>query len=218
MDEWKLRYDDRGLIPAIVQDELGRVLMLGYMNEESLRRTVDTGLCTFYSRSRQKLWQKGEQSGHVLQVLSIRADCDGDSLLVLARPAGPTCHTGAASCFFNVLQEGPEPFSLQALQQLIEGRSRQPKEGSYTNYLFDKGLDKILKKVGEESTEVIIAAKGGDRAETIYELADLCYHALVLMVQQGIAAEDVLRELASRHVVDSKQKQEPMGGASQPPK
>lgn len=208
----KLRYDEKGLIPAIVQDELGQVLMLGYMNAESLALSMESGLCTFYSRSRQRLWQKGETSGNLLHVLSIRADCDGDSLLITARPDGPTCHTGERSCFFNQLQEGPEPFSLQALYGLIEGRRLHPKEGSYTNYLFDKGLDKILKKIGEESTEVVIAAKGGDRAETVYELADLCYHALVLMVQQGIAPRELLQELASRHVVDHKLKQEKMGG------
>lgn len=215
MSDFVLRYDHQGLIPAIVQDELGQVRMLGYMNEESLRLTQDTGLCYFYSRSRQRLWQKGEQSGHVLEVLSIRADCDGDSLLILARPKGPTCHTGEESCFFHLLSEGPEPFSLAGLYRLIEERKKQPKEGSYTNYLFDKGLDKILKKLGEESTEVIIAAKGQDREETIYELADLCYHALVLMVDQGISIQDVLGELASRHVIDHKVKQEKMGGQSQ---
>ena len=204
-----LKFDAAGLIPAIVQDSgTGQVLMLGYMNRESLQRTLDTSLCTFYSRSRQQLWVKGETSGHILQVNSLSADCDGDSLLVRATPQGPTCHTGETSCFFNPLLEGPEPFSLQGLYALLAGRKAQSKEGSYTNYLFDKGLDKILKKVGEESTEVIVAGKGGDRQETIYEIADLCYHVLVLMVQMGIGVGDVARELAGRHVIDKKQKQE----------
>ena len=209
MNTENLKFDTAGLIPAIVQDNsTGRVLMLGYMNKESLQQTLETKLCTFYSRSRQQLWTKGETSGHYLNVVSVAADCDGDALLVRAVPQGPTCHTGETSCFFNPLLEGPEPFSLQGLYALLVGRKKHPKEGSYTNYLFDKGLDKILKKVGEESTEVIVAGKGGDRQETIYEIADLCYHVLVLMVQMGISVEDVSRELAGRHVIDKKQKQE----------
>ncbi len=205
----ELKYDQNGLIPAIVQgQDDGRVLMLGYMNAESLQKTLETGLCWFYSRSRQRLWQKGEESGHVLRVVSVTADCDQDALLVRARPQGPTCHTGETSCFFDPVLEGEVPFSLQALYDLIQQRRAQPKEGSYTNYLFDKGLDKILKKVGEESTEVIIGAKGGDQGETVYEIADLCYHVLVLMAQMDITPEVVARELASRHVIDKKTKQE----------
>lgn len=208
MDTAGLKFDDRGLIPAIVQDQdKGIVLMLGYMNVESLALTLKEKRCWFFSRSRQQLWLKGESSGHFLHVVSITADCDGDALLVRARPQGPTCHTGELSCFHDPLLDGEPPFDLEALYALVVGRREQPKEGSYTNYLFDKGLDKILKKVGEESTEVIVAAKGGDRKETIYEIADLCYHVLVLMVQAGITPGEVRRELASRHVVDTKEKQ-----------
>lgn len=205
-----LRFDEKGLIPAVVQHaQTGRVLMMAYMNRESLQRTMDTGLACFFSRSRQQLWTKGETSGYYLHVQGIAADCDGDALLVTALPDGPTCHTGEESCFFEELHgNAAPPFSLEALMALIADRRQHPKEGSYTNYLFDKGLDKILKKVGEESTEVIVAGKGGDRAETIYEIADLCYHVLVLMAQMGIPVEAVTRELANRHVVDKKTKQE----------
>lgn len=209
MNPDNLKFDERGLIPAVVQDaDSGRVLMLGYMNRESLGKTMDSGQCWFFSRSRGRLWLKGETSGHYLNVVSVDADCDGDALLVRAHPQGPTCHTGEQSCFFDPLLAGPEPFTLHALYTLIQGRKRDKKEGSYTTYLFDKGLDKILKKVGEESTEVIVAGKGGDRAETIYEIADLCYHVLVLMAQMDIPVEEVMRELAGRHVVDKKTKQE----------
>ena len=209
MNPDNLKFDERGLIPAVVQDaDSGRVLMLGYMNRESLGKTMDSGQCWFFSRSRGRLWLKGETSGHYLNVVSVDADCDGDALLVRAHPQGPTCHTGEQSCFFDPLLAGPEPFTLHALYTLIQGRKRDKKEGSYTTYLFDKGLDKILKKVGEESTEVIVAGKGGDRAETIYEVADLCYHVLVLMAQMDIPVEAVTRELANRHVVDKKTKQE----------
>lgn len=203
-----LRFDAQGLIPAIVQDEAGRVLMQAYMNRESLQITLDRRLCCFFSRSRQALWVKGETSGHFLHVLSVTADCDGDSLLIRARPDGPACHSGEMSCFHRPILEGEPPFSVDSLYALLEGRRRQPREGSYTSYLFEKGLDKILKKIGEESAEVIIAGKGGDRAETIYELADLCYHALVLMAQAGITPEDVRRELSRRQVVDHKTKQQ----------
>lgn len=209
MNRNSLKFDARGLIPAVVQDaDNGQVLMLGYMSQESLDKTLDSGRCWFFSRSRNQLWLKGETSGHYLDVVSVDADCDGDALLVRARPHGPTCHTGETSCFFNPLLEGEPPFSLQGLYSLIQDRKLEKKEGSYTTYLFEKGLDKILKKVGEESTEVIVAGKGGDKAETIYEIADLCYHVLVLMAQMDIPVEAVTRELASRHVVDKKTKQE----------
>ncbi|MGI6635356.1 MAG: bifunctional phosphoribosyl-AMP cyclohydrolase/phosphoribosyl-ATP diphosphatase HisIE [Christensenellales bacterium] len=205
-----LRFDEKGLIPAVVQHaQTGRVLMMAYMNRESLQRTMDTGLACFFSRSRQQLWTKGETSGHYLHVQGIAADCDSDALLVTALPDGPTCHTGEESCFFEALHgDAAPPFSLEALMALIADRRQHPKEGSYTNYLFDKGLDKILKKVGEESTEVIVAGKGGDRGETIYEIADLAYHVLVLMAQMGISVGDIRKELAGRHVIDKKTKQE----------
>ena len=204
-----LKYDDKGLIPAVVQSAAsGKVLMLGYMNRESLALTLEKRLCCFYSRSRQQLWWKGETSGNRLHVVSVTADCDGDTLLIKANPEGPTCHTGEESCFFDVILPGEEAFTLDALYTLIQGRKTVKKEGSYTTYLFDKGLDKILKKVGEEATEVIIAGKGGNRAETVYEIADLAYHLLVLMVQQEISTRDILDELASRHVIDHKTKQE----------
>ncbi|MGI6653857.1 MAG: bifunctional phosphoribosyl-AMP cyclohydrolase/phosphoribosyl-ATP diphosphatase HisIE [Christensenellales bacterium] len=205
-----LRFDEKGLIPAVVQHaQTGRVLMMAYMNRESLQRTMDTGLACFFSRSRQQLWTKGETSGHYLHVQGIAADCDGDALLVTALPDGPTCHTGEESCFFEKLHgDAAPPFSLEALMALIADRRQHPKEGSYTNYLFDKGLDKILKKVGEECTEVIVAGKGGDRGETIYEIADLAYHVLVLMAQMGISVGDIRKELAGRHVIDKKTKQE----------
>ena len=205
-----LRFDEKGLIPAVVQHaQTGRVLMMAYMNRESLQRTMDTGLACFFSRSRQQLWTKGETSGHYLHVQGIAADCHGDALLVTALPDGPTCHTGEESCFFEELHgNAAPPFSLEALMALIADRRQHPKEGSYTNYLFDKGLDKILKKVGEESTEVIVAGKGGDRGETIYEIADLAYHVLVLMAQMGISVGDIRKELAGRHVIDKKTKQE----------
>ncbi|MBR0231921.1 MAG: bifunctional phosphoribosyl-AMP cyclohydrolase/phosphoribosyl-ATP diphosphatase HisIE [Clostridia bacterium] len=206
----ELKFDEKGLIPAIITDEAdGAVLMLGYMNAESLRKTLETGLVCFFSRARQTLWTKGETSGNFLRVKAIKADCDKDSLLVSAAPDGPACHTGAKSCFFNpVCGETEEKFTLESLSALIADRKTNKKEGSYTTYLFEKGLDKILKKVGEESTEVIIAAKGGDRRETVYEIADLTYHLLVLMEETGISAADIKAELASRHVIDKKIKQE----------
>ena len=208
-----LKFDDKGLIPAIVVDSsTKRVLTLAYMNRESLKITMEKGLTCFYSRSRQELWLKGETSGNYQHVVSITADCDMDALVVVVEPEGPACHTGKESCFFNEVYESPElsEFSLSGLVNLIEGRKKEKVEGSYTTYLFEKGLDKILKKVGEESTEVIIAAKADDKKETVYEIADLTYHLLVLMIEMGISLEDVHRELASRHVIDKKVKQEKM--------
>ena len=208
-----LKFDEKGLIPAVVVDSITKkVLTVAYMNRESLEITMERGLTCFYSRSRQELWLKGETSGNYQHVVSITADCDNDALTVVVEPDGPACHTGAESCFFNTLYESDtlSEFSLEGLVGLIEGRKREKKEGSYTTYLFEKGLDKILKKVGEECTEVIIAAKGDDKKETIYEIADLAYHTLVLMIQMGISLEDIHRELASRHVIDKKVKQEKM--------
>jgi len=208
-----LRFDDRGLIPAVVQDAATRrVLTVAYMSRESLAVSMEKGLTCFWSRSRGELWLKGETSGNYQHIVSITADCDGDALLVLVEPDGPACHTGETSCFFSPLWESDErqDFTPEGLMALIAGRKTERKEGSYTTYLFDKGLDKILKKVGEESTEVIIAAKAEDRKETVYEIADLAYHVMVLMVEQGISLEDIRRELASRHVIDKKVKQEKM--------
>ena len=208
-----LKFDENGLIPAIVQDHWTKeVLTLAYMNEESLAISIAEQRTCFWSRSRKQLWRKGETSGNVQHIASITADCDGDALVVEVVKDGPACHTGAESCFHEplYLSEEIKPFSYEGLYRLISGRKTEPKEGSYTTYLFDKGLDKILKKVGEECTEVIIAGKGGDKAETVYEIADLCYHVMVLMVQSGISLEDVTRELARRHVIDHKVKQEHM--------
>ena len=209
----ELKYDEKGLIPAIVVDSVTKkVLTLAYMNKESLKITMEKELTCFWSRSRQELWLKGETSGNYQHVISITADCDGDALVVVVDKDGPACHLGGDSCFENVVFESEErnEFSYEGLLRLIEGRKTEKKEGSYTTYLFEKGLDKILKKVGEESTEVIIAAKGGDKKEAIYEIADLAYHVMVLMVEQGISLEDIHRELASRHVIDHKVKQEKM--------
>ena len=208
-----LKFDENGLIPAIVQDHWTKeVLTLAYMNEESLAISIAEQRTCFWSRSRKQLWCKGETSGNVQHIASITADCDGDALVVEVVKDGPACHTGAESCLHEplYLSEEIKPFSYEGLYRLISGRKTEPKEGSYTTYLFDKGLDKILKKVGEECTEVIIAGKGGDKAETVYEIADLCYHVMVLMVQSGISLEDVTRELARRHVIDHKVKQERM--------
>lgn len=210
-----LKFDEKGLIPAIVVDaDTKKVLTLAYMNRESLEITLEKGLTCFFSRSRQKLWLKGETSGNFQHVVSITADCDNDALTVLVNKDGPACHTGADSCFFNELykSETEQEFSLRSLMELIEGRKAEMKEGSYTSYLFSKGIDKILKKVGEECTEVIIAAKAGDKAETIYEVADLTYHVMVMMIEMGISLEDVYSELKSRHVIDHKVKQEKMTG------
>ena len=207
-----LKFDEKGLIPVIVvDDETGKVLTLAYMNRQSLQISVEKGLTCFWSRSRQALWLKGETSGNYQHIVSITADCDGDALEVRVKKEGPACHTGAESCFHNpVLGEKGEKFRLEGLYQLLLSRKKELPEGSYTTYLFQKGLDKILKKVGEESTEVIIAGKAGDKAETIYEIADLAYHVLVLMVQMGISVEDIREELASRHIIDHKVKQEKM--------
>ena len=209
----ELKFDEKGLIPAIVVDSITKkVLTLAYMNRESLQISMEKGLTCFFSRSRQKLWLKGETSGNFQHIVSITADCDNDALVVTVEPDGPACHLGTESCFTKPVWESDElhDFSLSDLMKLIEGRKVDKKEGSYTTYLFEKGLDKILKKVGEESTEVIIAAKAEDKTETIYEIADLAYHVMVLMIQAGISLEDVHRELASRHVIDKKVKQEKM--------
>ncbi len=209
----ELKFDSEGLIPAIVVDSITKkVLTLAYMNKESLAITMEKGLTCFWSRSRKELWLKGETSGNYQHVVSITADCDKDALVVVVEKDGPACHTGSDSCFENTVWESDElqEFSYEGLMKLIEGRKIDKKEGSYTTYLFEKGLDKILKKIGEECTEVIIAAKAEDRAETIYEIADLAYHTMVLMIEAGISLEDIHRELASRHVVDKKVKQEKM--------
>ena len=211
----ELKFDEMGLIPAIVVDAVTKkVLTLAYMNRESLEISMEKGLTCFWSRSRQELWLKGETSGNYQHIVSITADCDGDALVVVVDKDGPACHKGEDSCFHNPVWESDErqEFSLEALMEMLVGRKENPKEGSYTTYLFQKGLDKILKKVGEECTEVIIAGKADDKAETVYEIADLAYHVMVLMTQMGISLEDIHKELASRHVIDHKVKQEKMTG------
>ena len=213
IDMEKLKFDEKGLIPAIVVDgKSGQVLTLAYMNRESLEISIKEERTCFWSRSRQELWRKGETSGAVQHIIDITADCDYDALVVRVNKDGPACHTGAESCFHNPLWESEEnhAFTMDGLMEMLEGRKTNPKEGSYTSYLFEKGLDKILKKVGEESTEVIIAAKAEDKAETIYEISDLVYHVMVLMIQAGISLDDIKAELASRHVIDHKVKQEKM--------
>ncbi len=209
----ELKFDEKGLIPAIVQDaEDDSVLMLAYMNRESLERSLNEGLTCFWSRSRKELWLKGETSGNFQHIVSVTADCDRDTLLIKVRKDGPACHLGTDSCFSFPMTESQEEekFSLSSLYNLLLERKRLLPEGSYTSYLFQKGIDKILKKVGEECTEVIIAGKGGDRAETVYEIADLAYHVLVMMAEQGIEPEEIEAELASRHIIDHKVKQEKM--------
>ncbi len=208
----ELKYNKDGLIPAIVQDHYSKkVLMLAYMNAESLDITIKEGKTCFWSRSRQELWRKGATSGNTQQVVSIRTDCDKDTLLIDVIKNGPACHTGSESCFFeDVVAPETEEFSYEGLYEMLVGRKVNKKEGSYTTYLFEKGIDKILKKVGEECTEVIIGAKGGDKAETVYEIADLLYHVTVLMIEMGISLEEVTAELAKRHIVDHKVKQEKM--------
>ena len=209
----ELKFDEKGLIPAVVADAITKkVLTVAYMNRESLQISMEKGLTCFYSRSRQELWLKGETSGNYQHIVSITADCDGDALLVMVEKDGPACHMGTDSCFTNPVWESEDrhEFSYEGLMELIRGRKTEKKEGSYTTYLFEKGLDKICKKVGEESTEVIIAAQHNDRKETVYEIADLAYHVMVLMIQQGIDLEDIFKELASRHVIDKKVKQEKM--------
>ena len=213
IDIEKLKYDENGLIPAVVVDSFTKkVLTVAYMNKESLQISMEKGLTCFYSRSRNELWLKGETSGNYQHIVSITADCDKDALVVVVEKDGPACHTGTDSCFTNELYQSDElhEFTLNGLYDLLVGRKTERPEGSYTTYLFDKGIDKILKKVGEECTEVIIAGKANDKKETIYELADLAYHAMVLMVEMGISVEDVHRELASRHIIDHKVKQEKM--------
>ncbi len=213
IDIKELKFDKDGLIPAIVVDAISKkVLTLAYMNEESLKITMQKNLTCFWSRSRQELWLKGETSGNYQHVVSITADCDKDALVVMVEADGPACHLGKQSCFHNPMYFNPEleEFSLEGLMDLLKGRKEQMPEGSYTTYLFKKGIDKILKKVGEENTEVIIAAKANDKKETVYEIADLCYHVMVLMTEMGISLEDVHKELASRHVIDHKIKQEKM--------
>ena len=207
----ELKFDANGLIPAIVKDaSTGEVLTLAYMNEESLKISMEKELTCFYSRSRQELWLKGETSGNYQHIVSITADCDRDALVVEVVPDGPACHLGTTSCFDYPLFESEtnRGFSIDDLMAMLIDRKENPKEGSYTNYLFEKGLDKILKKVGEESTEVIIAAKDNDKENTIYEIADLAYHVMVLMIEAGISLDDIRSELAGRHVIDHKVKQE----------
>ena len=209
----ELKFDEKGLIPAIVVDtKTKEVLTLAYMNEESLKISISEKRTCFWSRSRKELWRKGETSGNIQHIVDITADCDRDALVVEVLKDGPACHLGNESCFADKVWQNDElqPFSLQSLYSLLEGRKNDKPEGSYTTYLFEKGIDKILKKVGEECTEVIVAAKGDDKKETIYELADLCYHAMVLMVEMGISIEQVRDELASRHIIDHKVKQEKM--------
>ena len=213
MENLKLKFDEKGLIPAIVQDHYTKqVLTLAYMNAETLALTIAEGRTVFWSRSRQEIWRKGETSGNVQRVVSITADCDADALVVEVVKDGSACHTGAESCFFQpvYVSEELKQFTYEGLYELIKGRKTAPKEGSYTTYLFDKGLEKILKKVGEECTEVIIAGGKRDKEETVFEISDLCYHVLVLMVELGISVEDITRELEKRHVVDHKVKQERM--------
>ena len=215
LDINSLKFDENGLIPAVVVDSITKkVLTVAYMNKESLAISMEKGLTCFWSRSRKELWPKGETSGNYQHIVSITADCDGDALVVVVEKDGPACHTGADSCFNDLVYQSEtlHEFTLQGLYDLLVGRQKDRPQGSYTTYLFDKGLDKILKKVGEECTEVIIAGKADDKAETVYELADLAYHAMVLMVQMGITVEDVHRELASRHIIDHKVKQEKMTG------
>lgn len=209
----ELRFDEKGLIPAVVVDTYSkRVLTVAYMNKESLAISMKEGRTCFWSRSRQELWRKGETSGNVQHIVSITADCDRDALTVEVVKKGPACHLGTESCFSDLVYLNPayQSFSVDGLMEMLDGRKEKMPEGSYTTYLFEKGLDKILKKVGEECTEVIIAAKAEDRAETIYEIADLTYHVMVLMTEQGISLEDIRKELAKRHIIDHKVKQEKM--------
>ena len=213
IDIEKLKYDENGLIPAVVVDAFTKkVLTVAYMNKESLKISMDKGLTCFYSRSRKELWLKGETSGNYQHIVSITADCDLDALTVVVEKDGPACHTGTDTCFTNEVYQSDElhEFTINGLYDLLVGRKKDRPEGSYTTYLFEKGTDKILKKVGEECTEVIIAGKADDKKETIYEIADLAYHTMVLMVQMGISVEDIQRELASRHIIDHKVKQEKM--------
>ena len=209
----ELKFDEKGLIPAVVVDSITKkVLTVAYMNRESLEISMQKGLTCFYSRSRDELWLKGETSGNYQHIVSITADCDNDALVVVVEKDGPACHKGSDSCFTNAVWQSPDlqEFSLQGLYDMLTGRKIEKPEGSYTTYLFEKGIDKILKKVGEECTEVIIGAKGGDKAETVYEIADLLYHITVMMIEMGISLDEVTAELAKRHIVDHKVKQEKM--------
>ena len=213
LDIEALKFDENGLIPAVVVDAYSKkVLTVAYMNRERLKITMEKGLTCFYSRSRKELWLKGETSGNYQHVVSITADCDGDALTVVVEKDGPACHEGTDSCFTKPVYQSEErhEFSMEGLYDLLVGRKTNMPEGSYTTYLFQKGIDKILKKVGEECTEVIIAGKADDKKETVYEIADLAYHVMVLMVEMGITVEDIQKELASRHVIDHKVKQEKM--------
>ena len=213
LDIEKLKFDENGLIPAVVVDSITKkVLTVAYMNKESLQISMEKGLTCFYSRSRKELWLKGETSGNYQHIVSITADCDYDALTVVVEKDGPACHLNTDSCFTNEVYQSEtlHEFTIQGLYDLLVGRQKEKPEGSYTTYLFEKGIDKILKKVGEECTEVIIAGKADDKKETIYEIADLAYHVMVLMVQMGISVEDIHRELASRHIIDHKVKQEKM--------
>lgn len=206
-----LKFDEKGLIPVVVQDAFSKnVLTLAYMNRESLEITIREKKTCFWSRSRKELWRKGETSGNIQNVINIKADCDRDALTVLVDKKGPACHLGRDSCFQDIIFETGNEFDINGLYDMLLSRKREMPQGSYTSYLFEKGIDKILKKIGEESTEVIIAAKANDKADTVYETADLIYHVLVMMVQMGIDVEEVKRELASRHIIDSKVKQEKM--------
>ena len=209
----ELKFDEKGLIPAVVVDATTKkVLTVAYMNKESLAISMEKGKTCFWSRSRNELWLKGETSGNYQHIVSITADCDRDALTVVVDKDGPACHKGTDSCFNEVIYQSEDrhEFSLEGLMEMLEGRKLSPKEGSYTSYLFQKGIDKILKKVGEECTEVIIGGKAGDKAETVYEIADLTYHVMVLMLEMGISLEDIHKELASRHIIDHKVKQEKM--------
>jgi len=207
----KLKFDDQGLIPVIVQDaETNEVLTLAYMNQESYELTLKDQLMTFFSRSRKELWRKGETSGNYQHLVSLKLDCDQDALVAKVKKDGPACHTGAESCFNETLFGEDAQATIDTLYELVKGRKETPQEGSYTSYLFEKGVEKILKKVGEESTEVVIGAMKEDRNETVYEISDLAYHVLVLMVEMGIDLAEVRQELANRHVVDKKVKQERM--------
>lgn len=211
----ELKFDKNGLIPAIVVDNLTKkVLTLAYMNEESLKISLEKELTCFYSRSRNELWLKGETSGNYQHIVSITADCDKDALVIMVDKEGPACHLGTDSCFTAPVfqSDSRSEFSIDGLYELLEGRKKEMPEGSYTTYLFSKGIDKMLKKIGEESTEVIIASKANDKAETVYEIADLAYHVMVMMVEMGISVDDIRRELASRHIIDHKVKQEKMTG------
>ncbi|MBE6674416.1 MAG: bifunctional phosphoribosyl-AMP cyclohydrolase/phosphoribosyl-ATP diphosphatase HisIE [Ruminococcaceae bacterium] len=208
-----LKFDENGLIPAVVVDAFSKkVLTVAYMNKESLKISMEKGLTCFYSRSRRELWLKGETSGNYQHIVSITADCDNDALTVVVEKDGPACHKGTDSCFTNEVYQSEDrhEFCIEGLYDLLVGRKEKMPEGSYTTYLFQKGIDKILKKVGEECTEVIIAGKADDKKETIYEIADLAYHVMVLMVEMGISVEDIQKELASRHIIDHKVKQEKM--------